>query len=387
MQRHGAQALNRLGQARPFFVGELAGTQIALVHAANRADDTHRQLSRAHFHREDRHRQPLIERHVLGNVHRKRGLAHGRTRGQHHQIARLQAAGHAVQIGKTRGDAGHVHRVIGLFLNVVQQVDHQRIERLKALLVARAFFANRKNLGLGLVKNAPHRAALRIKGVGGNLVAGRHQLAQNRALAHDFGIAADVAGAGHILRQRVQINQPAHLLRLAQRLQLLMHRDHVRRLAGIHQRRNGSEDQLVLVAVEIALLEQIPHPIPGHVVQQQPAQHTRLGLHRMRRNPQLRHLAIRRIRRIIGGETWQNCRHSGDQCTFRKRTDDASRSDSDCHWISCGQACEKQVSKRWIAPPGLFPEYGPRSAASASTNTSTPRRPLRRDAQPQTLLW
>jgi hypothetical protein len=49
---------------------------------------------------------------------------------------------------------------------------------------------------------------LRVEGVGRDLVAGADQLAQDRALAHDLGITADVAGAGHVLRQRIQVGQP-----------------------------------------------------------------------------------------------------------------------------------------------------------------------------------
>src|SRR2546427_4626299 len=53
-------------QARPLVVVELARAQIALVDAADGADDTNRQLGRAHFHGENGDRQALVERHMLG---------------------------------------------------------------------------------------------------------------------------------------------------------------------------------------------------------------------------------------------------------------------------------------------------------------------------------
>ncbi|MNT28131.1 hypothetical protein D3C72_1637950 [compost metagenome] len=155
---------------------------------------------------------------MFGNVYRKRGLAHGGARRQHHQVARLQAAGHAVQIDKAGGNASHIDRVVRHLLHAVEQVDHQGVQRLEALLHARAFLANGKNLLLGLVQHAVHSLALRIEGVGGDLVAGRHQLAQNGALPHDFAIAADIGGAGHILCQLVQIGQPPHFFGLANAL-------------------------------------------------------------------------------------------------------------------------------------------------------------------------
>ena len=76
---------------------------------------------------------------------------------------------------------------------------------------------------------------LRVEGVGGDFVAGGHQLAQNRALPHDLGVTADVAGTGHILGQRIEVGQATDFLGLALALQLFEHRDHIGRLAGVDQ--------------------------------------------------------------------------------------------------------------------------------------------------------
>ncbi len=294
-------SLDRLGEARPFLVRELAGPQVALVHAADRAHDTHGQLGGAHFHRKDGHGKAFVERHVLGNVHGERGLAHRRARGQHDHVARLQSRGHAVQVGEAGGDPGHVHRVVRHLLHLVQQVHHEGVERLEALLVARALFADGEDLGFGLVQDLLDRLSLRIEGRRGDFVARRDELAQDGALAHDLRVAADVGGAGNVLRQIVEIGQPAHLLGLAQALQLAEDRDHVRRLAGIHQLADGRIDELVLVPVEIPVHQQVTHPVPGHVVEQQAAQHAGLGLQRMRWHAQPGHLLVRRGgRREIG---------------------------------------------------------------------------------------
>jgi hypothetical protein len=172
---------------------------------------------------------------MLGNVDGQCRLAHGRAGRQHDQVAGLHARGHAVQVVKAGGHTRDVVRVVGHLLHPVQQFDHQAVHALEALLHARAFFADVEDLLLGLVQDLVHRLALGVEGVGGDLVAGADQLAQDGALAHDLGIAADVAGAGHVLRQRVQVGQPPHLLGLAQTLQLLVDRDDVGRLAGIDQ--------------------------------------------------------------------------------------------------------------------------------------------------------
>ncbi len=65
------------------------------------------------------------------------------------------------------------------------------------------------------VQDALYRLALRVLRLGGDFIAGREQLAQDRLLAHDFGIAANVRRAGYVLRQLVEVHNAAHLLRLA----------------------------------------------------------------------------------------------------------------------------------------------------------------------------
>jgi hypothetical protein len=57
-------------------------------------------------------------------------------------------------------------------------------------------------------------------------------------------------------------------------LQLLEHGDHVGRLAGVDQRAPMAlKDQPVLVAVEVAVGQQVGGAVPGAVVEQQAAQH------------------------------------------------------------------------------------------------------------------
>ena len=156
----------------------------------------------------------------------------------------------------------------------------------------RAFLADAEDLAFGLVEDLGDRPALRVEGAGGDLVARRDQLAQHRALAHDLGVAPQVGRARHALRQRVQVDQAAAVLGLAEALQLLEDRDHVGRLGGIDQAADRRVDQPVLEAVEVAVDEQVAGAVPGAVVEQQAAEHALLGLDRMRRDAQLRDLVV-----------------------------------------------------------------------------------------------
>ena len=238
-----------------------------LVDPPDGADDTHCQLRRAHLHGKNRHRKPFVQGHVLGDIDRQCGLAHGRARCQHHQVTRLQACGHAVQVIEACGYAGYVIRVVRHLLHPVQQLDHQGVHGLKAFAIALALLANIEDFLLGLVNNLGHRTAFGVERVGGDLVARGHQFAQNGAVAHDLGVAADIAGAGHVLRQRVEIHQPAHLIRPPLALQMLKHGNHVSGSAVIDQGANGGINQAVLVAVKIAVCQDVAHAVPGIVAQ------------------------------------------------------------------------------------------------------------------------
>ena len=91
VEAHLAELLDRLREAPPLVVAQVAGAQVALVDAAERADHPQGELRGAHFHREHDDRQAFLDGHVLGDVERERGLAHRRPRRQHDQVARLQA--------------------------------------------------------------------------------------------------------------------------------------------------------------------------------------------------------------------------------------------------------------------------------------------------------
>ena len=73
---------------------------------------------------------------------------------------------------------------------------------------------------------------------------------------------------------------------------MLKHGDHVGRFRAVDQGANGTEDQLVLMAVKVIVHQQIVDPVPRLVVQQKPTQNAGLGLNGMGGHTQLRDLAI-----------------------------------------------------------------------------------------------
>ena len=128
---------------------------------------------------------------------------------------------------------------------------------------ARTLFANAEDFLFGLIEDLRDLLALRVESLGGDFIADRHQFAQNRTLAHDFRIAADVAGTGHVLGQGIEVSQATDLLGFAHPLQMLENGDHIGRPAGVDQSRQRGKNLAVLVAVKIAVLEHVANPVPG----------------------------------------------------------------------------------------------------------------------------
>ncbi|MNS60687.1 hypothetical protein D3C72_936950 [compost metagenome] len=275
-----------MGQARPVLVQQAAGTQPVLVQPAYRAEHTHGQLHASHFHREHGHGQTLLHGHMFADVQRKCRLTHRRTARHDDQVTDLHAAGHFVQVDEACGHAGHVSGGIAVvqLIDPLHHLRQQRLDFLEAFLAPRALFGNRKNLGFCLIKQFAHLAALRRESGRGNVVRHGDQLAQHRALAHDFRVAADIGRARRVLRQGVQVGQPTHLLGLAGNLEHFIHGDHVRRLGGGDQARNALEDEAVIEAVEVRFGEEVGNTVPGGIIQQQTAEYRLLGLDGVRGN-------------------------------------------------------------------------------------------------------
>ena len=119
--------------------------------------------------------------------------------------------------------------------------------------------------------------ALRIECGGGDFVAHGDQLAQHGTLTHDFGVAAHVGRTWHALRQRIEVHDATAVLGLAQALQLLEDGDDVSRFRRVDQRADGGIDEAMLVAVKVAVAEQVAGAVPCAVVEQQAAEHALLG--------------------------------------------------------------------------------------------------------------
>ena len=248
-----------------------------LINPPQRGHQPHDQAFARHFHAEHRDRTLHLNRRIFDDVHRQRGFAHGGPASDHDQIAALQAGRFLVEIRPARGNAGDGVVALEQDINPLDRARQQVLDAGEALPNAGPPLGDREHPLLGIVQQLPGIAAPGIVGAVGDFGAGADQLAANRPLADDVGIGADVGGAGRIPRQHAQIDKTPGFLQLVVVFQPLRQRQQIERLAVFGQTADGTEQQPVIVAVEIALVQPVRHLIPGGVIQHQAAQHGLFG--------------------------------------------------------------------------------------------------------------
>ena len=121
--------------------------------------------------------------------------------------------------------------------------------------------------------------SLRVIGVAGDVGAYLCELAHNRALAHDFGITADVGGRRGVLCKGNQIIETARGIELVFAGQRLLYGDDVGRPVFVNQGGDAAENQPVFVAVEVFAAEYVGDSVPCFVFKQQAAKNRLLGFH------------------------------------------------------------------------------------------------------------
>ena len=145
----------------------------------------------------------VVQRDVLGDVQRERGLAHARPPGDDDEVARLQPRGHLVEVGEAGRHAGD------------RRTDRRgctarrcaRPRRSAASPSSAYCFCPRapcsaicRILVSASSRSCARAAAERVVRRVGDLAGDRGELAQDRALANDLRVAPDVGRRRHALR-------------------------------------------------------------------------------------------------------------------------------------------------------------------------------------------
>ena len=196
-------------QPPPLVLIQIAGAKLLLIHARPGANHTSEQRFARHFEREHRHGLLLfgIHRHVLRDVQRQRRLAHGRPRGQNHQFAFVQPAGHFIQLQEAGAEAldalAGIEKGVDAAFELVQNLlgVHQRVAGARVAHLEQALFGAGQDLvGLFLADNAAVDQIARRK----------DDAPQDRFVLDDADVAVQIRERRQAFVERNQVGDAIH---------------------------------------------------------------------------------------------------------------------------------------------------------------------------------
>ena len=282
-QRGRRQLARRAGELREVALGQEAVADVTQVHPRARTQHTQHERFGGHFQAEHAHGQLLVNRHMLGDVHGERSFAHRRPRGDDDHFARMQPAGHLVQVGEPGGDAGQHALTVVEILDRGDGILDQVFDGLRLALHAR--FADLQNVALDFVHQHVH-LALELVHAPNDVGAGVDHFPQEKLFLNDVQVVAQVRRARHRIRQRCEIRDAADLFEQLLVLEPLLDGDDVNRLARVVHLGQRGEDSLVPqvvkhFAVGLEFFDAHAHAFVGR--EQHAAEDALLGRRRMRR--------------------------------------------------------------------------------------------------------
>ena len=172
-------------------------------------------------------------------------------------------------------------------VDLVNERRQERLCRLRTVAAARAFFGDLKDALLGAVDELACRQAFIAEHRGCDVGARAYEFSQQRALAHDGCIRAHIGCGGRVAHQGSEIGKPANLFQEAGALQLLGDCDRIAGLSAAGEAADGFKDLPMVGTIEIARTHHVGDILPGDGIQQETTEQRLLGLHGMRRSPNL----------------------------------------------------------------------------------------------------
>ena len=221
---------------------------------------------------------------MLGDIDRERRLAHRGPAREDDQISGLEAGGQAVKIGVARRQARDRAGLAGQGIDPVAGLGDQVRDRSVLAQALPLPLGDLKNRLLRFIEHLLAGLALRIEHGLMDPGRGLDQLPEHRALADNLGIGPDIGRGRRVIGQRREVPHAAGLIQQLMILQPLGGGDDVGGFPGLRERGKGAEDNPMVVAIKITLLDPLGHLVPGVLVEENSAQHGLLGLNGMRRD-------------------------------------------------------------------------------------------------------
>ncbi|MCY1258040.1 hypothetical protein D9M70_62410 [compost metagenome] len=195
----------------------------------------------------------------------------------------MQAAGFLVEVGVAGGQAGDGVVGVEQGVDAVDGLGQQVVDAHRATGF-RSGLGDLEDLPFSLVENLGGSATFRVERAVGDFGTDTDQLAQRRPFANDLRIGLDVGDGRGVFRQFTEVTEATDLRSLTFLVQLLGQGHDVDRHVLIGQLGDRTENQAVVMSIEIAVGDLIEHTLPGVVVQHQTTEYSLFGFDGMRRH-------------------------------------------------------------------------------------------------------
>ncbi len=247
-QRRGREPLGGLDDLGPALLRDAPLAELLALDLRLGSHEPLRELGLGHLQREQRDRLPMVHGGVLGDVRDQGRFTHGRSCRDHDEVSGLEASRQLVEVLEARRGAGERLAFLGEAVQLVELAVEDVVDRLEVLLAIVL-----RDLEHGLLGPLDQRAGRAVAGHDArlDLVRGVQQAPQERVVANDLRVMADVPRRLGRADECVDGVRAADALELARLPEVLDDRDRVDGLGGLVESEHRAVDGAVTVAVEM----------------------------------------------------------------------------------------------------------------------------------------
>ena len=198
----------------------------------------------------------------------------------------MQSRHHLVEVDVPGGDASHLTTALRELLDPQELLIHHFGERrpVRAL----PLLGDLEDGRLGEVEEL-RQILLSTEGLVSDLPSAEDQAPGGGTLANNLGVVLEVLGARHVVRQRADVRQPAHLLRSTRARDALHHGQHLCRLTLLRHPEHEREQLLMRLAVEVVGGQELGDRQDPLRVEHEPTEHGTLGFGALGKGPTFGH--------------------------------------------------------------------------------------------------
>ncbi len=248
-----AQNPSSAAKAHEFLVVQLSFAEALRIHASLGSQQALDELLLAHFQREKRDGNIVVECGVLSDVEHEGGLSHRGTGGDDDEIGRLETCRKVVEVLEPTPDA---RNRTASTLDLLDPLHRRPEELLDAHEAFRpATLIDLEDLVLGFIQQlGGWRGGL--EGLRNNRCGNFDQASSERLLANDLGVVLDVCRGGNRVDEKSDVILAAARLEGPSALQLLGERERIYYITALRQRDHRAKDSPVALAIEHRVIEE-----------------------------------------------------------------------------------------------------------------------------------